>query len=86
MGYPHHDNAGELLTLTSISLDYGQFKALKNIHLTLGYSEVHAIALRTCITKYLREIIKNDKTYNPKMSQSLADEVKEHLSVYFYEL
>ena len=36
-------NSDLLLTLTNISLDYGLFKALKNIHLTLGYSKIHAI-------------------------------------------
>ena len=43
MEYPHQNNAEELLRLTNISLDYGQFRALKDIHFSLDYSEVHAI-------------------------------------------
>jgi signal transduction histidine kinase/ABC-type multidrug transport system ATPase subunit len=43
MEYSHHSNARELLTLTAISLDYDQFRALNNIQFTLGHSEVHAI-------------------------------------------
>ena len=43
MESPSPNNAGELLKLTDISLDYGQFRALRNIQFTLGDSEVHAI-------------------------------------------
>jgi signal transduction histidine kinase/ABC-type multidrug transport system ATPase subunit len=43
MEYSHQNNTEELLRLTNISLDYGQFRALNNIHFSLGYSEVHAI-------------------------------------------
>ena len=42
-GHQNNSPTGELLKLQNISLNYGQFKALKNIYLTLGYSEVHAI-------------------------------------------
>ncbi len=43
MEYLPLNNTEELLKLTDISLDYGQFRALNNIHFTLGNSEVHAI-------------------------------------------
>src|SRR5512136_1814552 len=43
MASPYLNNAGELLKLSNISLDYGQFRALHNIHFTLGSSEIHAI-------------------------------------------
>ncbi len=43
MTFQRRNSSAPLLTLTNISLDYGQFKALKNIHFTLGYSRVHAI-------------------------------------------
>ncbi|PIE34276.1 histidine kinase [candidate division KSB3 bacterium] len=38
-----HANMANLLMLSKISLDYGQFRALKQIDFTLGYSEIHAI-------------------------------------------
>lgn len=37
------NNPRELLRLTGISLDYGQFRALKNIHFEMEYAEAHAI-------------------------------------------
>ena len=43
MIFQHQSSSALLLTLTNISLEYGLFKALKNIHFTLGYSKVHAI-------------------------------------------
>ena len=43
MGYLHRNNTNDLLTLVDVSLDYGQFRALKNIHFSLGYAEIHAI-------------------------------------------
>ncbi len=36
-------NMANLVMLSKISLDYGQFRALKDIDFTLGYSEIHAI-------------------------------------------
>jgi signal transduction histidine kinase/ABC-type branched-subunit amino acid transport system ATPase component len=43
MDFRYHYNPRELLKLTDITLDYGQVRALRNIHLILGYSECHAI-------------------------------------------
>ena len=37
------NNTRELLKLKDINLDYGQFRALKTINLTLHDSEIHAI-------------------------------------------
>ena len=43
MEFHYQNRPWEFLKLTGISLDYGQVRALKNIYLTLGYSECHAI-------------------------------------------
>jgi signal transduction histidine kinase/ABC-type multidrug transport system ATPase subunit len=43
MEFHYRYNPRELLRLSGISLDYGQFRALKNIHFSLGYSKCHAI-------------------------------------------
>jgi ABC-type branched-subunit amino acid transport system ATPase component/nitrogen-specific signal transduction histidine kinase len=43
MEFHYHYNPRELLRLNGINLDYGQFRALNNIHFSLGYSKCHAI-------------------------------------------
>ena len=43
MGYLHQNKDEGLLSLTGITLNYGQFRALNNIHFTLDKSEVHAV-------------------------------------------
>lgn len=43
MGLSSQNKRTPLVALTNISLHYGQVQALKNIHLTLDHSEVHAI-------------------------------------------
>ena len=43
MEYHSPNKSGELLRLTDISLNYDQLRALNHIHLTIGYSEIHAI-------------------------------------------
>ena len=43
MEYQRHDECKHLLEIKDLTLNYGRCKALRNLHLTLGYSEVHAI-------------------------------------------
>jgi signal transduction histidine kinase/ABC-type branched-subunit amino acid transport system ATPase component len=89
MGYPHHNNTNDLLTLVDVSLDYGQFRALKNIHFSLGYAEIHAIvgehgagksSLAMIISGYLKSQ-SGYMTFNEKEYRALTSKMSLKLGI-----